>query len=61
MASKIRLQNQGGCHYIEAINEFIAMEASLSSHPLSEQLRILQSNKSFNITGAISRRYQKIN
>jgi glutamyl-tRNA reductase len=28
MASKIRLQNQGGCHYIEAINEFIAMEAS---------------------------------
>ncbi len=26
-ASKIRLQNQGGCHYIEAINEFIAMEA----------------------------------
>lgn len=28
MASKIRLQNQGGCHYIEAINEFIATEAS---------------------------------
>ena len=28
MASKIRLQNQGGCHYIEAINEFIAMAAS---------------------------------
>ncbi len=28
MASKIRLQNQGGCHYIEAINEFIAAEAS---------------------------------
>jgi len=28
MASKIRLQNQGGCNYIEAINEFIAMEAS---------------------------------
>jgi glutamyl-tRNA reductase len=26
-ASKIRLQNQGGCHYIEAINEFIATEA----------------------------------
>lgn len=28
MASKIRLQNQGGCNYIEAINEFIATEAS---------------------------------
>jgi len=28
MASKIRLQNQGGCHYIEAINEFIALAAS---------------------------------
>jgi glutamyl-tRNA reductase len=28
MASKIRLQNQGGCNYIEAINEFIASEAS---------------------------------
>ena len=28
MASKIRLQNQGGCNYIEAINEFIAAEAS---------------------------------
>ena len=28
MASKIRLQNQGGCHYIEAINEFISVEAS---------------------------------
>ncbi|RYF94205.1 MAG: glutamyl-tRNA reductase, partial [Chitinophagaceae bacterium] len=28
MASKIRRQNQGGCHYIEAINEFIASEAS---------------------------------
>jgi glutamyl-tRNA reductase len=28
MASKIRSQNQGGCHYIEAINEFIASEAS---------------------------------
>lgn len=28
MASKLRLQNQGGCHYIEAINEFIAAEAS---------------------------------
>jgi len=27
MASKIRLQNQGGCNYIEAINEFIAAEA----------------------------------
>jgi glutamyl-tRNA reductase len=28
MATKIRLQNQGGCHYIEAINEFIALAAS---------------------------------
>ncbi len=28
MASKIRVQNQGGCHYIEAINEFIALAAS---------------------------------
>jgi len=28
MASKIRLQNQGGCNYIEAINEFISAEAS---------------------------------
>ena len=28
MASKIRLQNQGGCQYIEAINEFIELEAS---------------------------------
>lgn len=28
MASKIRQQNQGGCNYIEAINEFIAAEAS---------------------------------
>jgi glutamyl-tRNA reductase len=28
MASKIRLQNQGGCHYIEAINEFMALAAS---------------------------------
>jgi glutamyl-tRNA reductase len=28
MACKIRLQNQGGCHYIEAINEFMGMEAS---------------------------------
>ena len=28
MASKIRLQNQGGCNYIEAINEFIATEAN---------------------------------
>jgi glutamyl-tRNA reductase len=28
MASRIRTQNQGGCHYIEAINEFIAVEAS---------------------------------
>ncbi len=27
MASKIRQQNQGGCNYIEAINEFIAVEA----------------------------------
>ena len=54
MASKIRLQNQGGCHYIEAINEFIAMEASLSSHPLSERQRILETNKSFNITGNLN-------
>ncbi|MGZ8557423.1 MAG: glutamyl-tRNA reductase [Chitinophagaceae bacterium] len=28
MASKIRQQNRGGCNYIEAINEFIAAEAS---------------------------------
>ena len=28
MASKIRLQNRGGCNYIEAINEFISAEAS---------------------------------
>jgi len=28
MASKIRYQNQGGCNYIEAINEFISAEAS---------------------------------
>jgi glutamyl-tRNA reductase len=28
MATKIRQQNQGGCNYIEAINEFIASEAS---------------------------------
>lgn len=28
MATKIRVQNQGGCNYIEAINEFIASEAS---------------------------------
>ena len=27
MASKIRLQNQGGCQYIEAINEFISLAA----------------------------------
>ena len=27
-ASKIRTHNQGGCYYIEAINEFIATEAS---------------------------------
>jgi len=28
MASRIRIQNQGGCNYIEAINEFISAEAS---------------------------------
>ncbi len=28
MATKIRVRNQGGCNYIEAINEFIASEAS---------------------------------
>ena len=28
MATKIRQQNQGGCQYIEAINEFIALAAS---------------------------------
>jgi glutamyl-tRNA reductase len=27
-ACKIRTHNQGGCYYIEAINEFIATEAS---------------------------------
>ena len=25
MASKMRLQNQRGCYYIEAINEFLAI------------------------------------
>ncbi len=28
MATKIRVRNQGGCNYIEAINEFISSEAS---------------------------------
>jgi glutamyl-tRNA reductase len=31
MATKMRQHNQGGCHYIQAINEYIAADGSVSS------------------------------
>jgi len=38
MATKMRQRNQGGCHYIEAINEYIATGAHWASAPATTGL-----------------------
>jgi glutamyl-tRNA reductase len=38
MATKMRQNNQGGCHYIEAINEYIATGPRLSAPAAATEL-----------------------